>query len=109
MTVEWSAPRGGMEAINAAMNSLMVATRAEPGCLSCTLSSALGDRAGFRYMEEWRTEDDLIREIRSARFSKLAHLLESALEPPRIEFSLPGGTRGMEYAEQVRGGQSQVP
>ena len=109
MTVEWSVPRGEMGAITSAMNSLMVLTRAEPGCLGCTLSTQLGDRAGFEYTEEWRAEDDLIQQLRSGRFAKLAHLLESALEHPRIEFSLPGGTRGMEYAHEVRGGQTEIP
>lgn len=105
MRVRWFVPRGEMGAINSALQTLMVATRAEPGCLGCSLSTELGERAGFDYSEEWRTEQDLISQLRSDRFAKLAHLVESAMEPPLVEFSLPGGTRGIEYAEQARGRQ----
>ena len=108
MAAEWSVPRGEMGAINTALQSLMVQTRAAPGCLGCSLSTKLGERAGFHYVEEWRTEDDLIHQLRSERFSKLAHLMESAMEHPHIEFALPGGTRGMEYAETVRKGQREA-
>jgi quinol monooxygenase YgiN len=104
MTVKWLVPRGEMGAINVALHSLMVATRAEPGCLSCSLSSEMGERTGFTYVEEWKTEQDMGAQLRSVRFAKLAHLMESATEPPSVEFTLPGGTRGIEYAEEVRGG-----
>lgn len=102
MRVQWFVPRGEMGAIGAALQALMIATRPEPGCMSCTLSTALGDRAGFDYVEEWKTEADLISQLLSDRFAKLAHLMESATERPLVEFSLPGGTRGIEYAEEVR-------
>jgi quinol monooxygenase YgiN len=108
MSVQWFVPRGEMGAINSALHVLMVATRAEPGCLSCLLSTQLGDRAGFTYVEEWKTEEDLVMQLRSARFAKLAQLLESATERPRIEFSLPGGIRGIDYAEEVRGRQGEA-
>ena len=102
MTLEWAVPSGEVAAINTALQSVMVDTRATPGCVACSLSTQLGERAGIHYEEQWRTEDDLIVHLRSGRFAKLAHLMESATERPRIEFSLPGGTRGMEYAEEVR-------
>ena len=105
MTADWTVSRGEMEVVSAAMQRLMIATRAEPGCVSCSLATQLGERTGFHYEEEWRTEDDLIMQLRSGRFAKLAHLMESAMERPRIEFLLPGGTRGIEYAEEARGGQ----
>jgi hypothetical protein len=54
------------------------------------------------YVEDWRTEDDLQRELRSDRFTALAELLESASGHPSVEFALPGAIRGIEYAQQVR-------
>jgi quinol monooxygenase YgiN len=108
MTAQWRVPRAEMWAISAAIQSIMVATRAEPGCIGCSLSTRLEERAAFEYEEEWRTEDDLIVQLRSGRFTKLAHLMESATEQPKIEFTLPGGTRGLEYAEEVRGTQGET-
>ena len=103
LTVKWAVARGEMGAISAALNSLLSETRAQPGCLNCVFSTELGARAAFTCIEEWATEKDLVQELRSSRFTQLAQLLESALEPPRVEFALPGGTRGIEYAELVRG------
>ena len=104
MTADWSVLPGEVEVIGAAMQSLMVAIRAQPGCVSCSLSTQLGEQTRLRYEEEWRTENDLNLQLRSEQFAKLANLMERAMERPRIEFSLPGGTRGIEYAEEVRGG-----
>ena len=108
MTAQWSVPRAEMWAISAAIQSIMVATRAERGCIGCSLSTRLGEHAAFQYEEEWKTEDDLIGQLRSGRFAKLAHLMERATEQPQVEFSLPGGTRGLEYAEEVRGTQGET-
>jgi quinol monooxygenase YgiN len=108
MTVRWFVPSGEVGAINIAMQSLITATRAQPGCVSCSLSSQLGERARFTYVEEWRTEQDLKSQLRSERFAKLAHLMEGATERPTVEFVLPGGTRGMDYADEVHGHQGEV-
>jgi quinol monooxygenase YgiN len=54
MIVDWSVTPGEVTAINAALNSLMVTTRVAPGCMCCTLSTRLGDEAGFHYVEEWK-------------------------------------------------------
>jgi len=102
MTVRWSVARGEMSAISAALNSLLSETRAQPGCLNCVFSTELGARAAFTCIEEWAAEKDLMMELRSSRFTQLAQLLESSMERPRVEFSLPSGTRGIEYAEEVR-------
>jgi quinol monooxygenase YgiN len=102
MTVQWFVQPARMGVIHAALNALMVATRAEPGCAGCSLQAELGTRAGFTYMEAWKTEQDLRSQLRSPRFAQLAHLMESAVERPRVEFALPGGTRGLEFADEVR-------
>lgn len=102
MTLQWVVPPQESGQIASALHDLMVATRAEPGCLGCHLSTELGERAGLRYMEEWREERDLQRRLRSDRFASLVELVERATERPRIEFELPRGVRGMDYAEEVR-------
>jgi hypothetical protein len=97
-----------MGAISAALHILMVATREEtrlPGLLSFVRD---GRTAGFNYVEEWKTEEDLIAQLRSDRFAKLGHLMEGATESPTVEFSLPGGTRGIDYAEEARGRQGEM-
>lgn len=102
MTVQWFVRPQESGPITAALHDLMVAARAEPGCLTCQLSTEMGDKAGLRYVEEWREEKDLRRQLRSDRFSRLAELVERATEHPVVEFELTGGVRGLDYAEEVR-------
>jgi len=102
MTADWTVSPGETEIVSAAMQRLMIATRAQPGCVNCSLNTRLGGRTGFHYEEEWRTENDLIAQLRSEGFAKLAQLMENAIERPCIEFLLPSGTRGLDYAVEVR-------
>jgi len=104
LTIEWVVPLAETGPIHTALQGLLVAARAEPGCVGCSLSTRMGERAGFSYEETWKTERDLQRQLRSSRFAKLTQLVERATERPRIEFELPSGTRGLDYAREVRRG-----
>ncbi|HEX7138629.1 MAG TPA: hypothetical protein VF219_12305, partial [Vicinamibacterales bacterium] len=86
----------------AALQGLMVAGRAERGCVNCCLTTSMAERVTIKYIEEWRTEEDLKRQLRSDRFTALAELLESASGQPTIEFALPDSIRGIDYAGEVR-------
>jgi quinol monooxygenase YgiN len=83
----------------------MISTRAELGCVGCSLITDVHRhaRVEIQYIEEWSSEDDLTRRLRSDRFAVLAELMEHASEFPSMEFALPGSTRGVEYAEEIRG------
>ena len=102
LTMQWIVPRGEM-GVGSALSALLSETRVQPGCLNCVLPTEMGARAGSNCMEEWRSKQDLVAELRSMRFTQLAQLLESALECPRVEFSLPGGIRGIGQAEEALG------
>ena len=81
----------------------MVSVRAEPGCVGCSLSTDMGSQVNIRYVEDWKTEADLKRQLRSDRFAVLAELVEQASQAPTIEFTLAGSSRGLDYAREVRG------
>ena len=102
MTVQWRVPAGEAQSITAALQALMLQTRAAPGCVACSLSTQMGAVVVIEYIEKWNSETDLRRQVRSHRFSALAELIERATETPMVEFTLPGGSRGIEYAEEVR-------
>ena len=103
MKVCWRVTPHESSRITSALHALMVVIRAEPSCLGCQLSTEMGEQTGICYTEEWRDEDALRRQLRSLSFSQLAELLERSMERPRVEFVLPSGVRGLEYAEEVRG------
>lgn len=102
MTVQWFVLPRESQSIVAALHALMVAARAEPGCLVCQLSTEVNQRVALCYMEEWNEEIDLKRQLCSSRFARLAELMERGTEIPKVEFTLPSGVRGLDYAEEVR-------
>ena len=83
-----------------AFRFLMVGTRLESGCLGCW---AWTDPDGtVHYVEEWATDEDMRRRVHSSRFTSLLAVLESAHEPPRVQFDFVTATRGLDYVAEVR-------
>lgn len=109
LTLSITAARGESWRLIDALRSLMVPTRRERGCVSCqlALSSESSDPMRISYSEVWSSEEDLRDQVRSVRFSRLLELMESAFEPPQLQFELPGGARGLDYVEEVRAGRTQ--
>jgi quinol monooxygenase YgiN len=104
MAVRWTVPARQTRAISHALQEVMLATRCQHGCLGCSMATQAGERVTLLYQEEWDTEESLRRRVLSQQFVTLAGLLESAIEPPFVEFTLPTGTRGLDYAEEIRRG-----
>ena len=106
MMLSLTAPPGESWRLVDALRSLMVPTRPEHGCISCQLvhSSESSDPSSIRYTEGWSTESDLREQVRSERFLRLLAVMEEALDPPQIQFDLPGGARGLDYVAEARRG-----
>ena len=102
MTIEWFVPLGQTRPITLALHSLAADTRTTRGCIGCSVSTDIGKRGAVRYVEEWQTEEDLRRRLRSDTFSQLVTLIEGAVQPPRIEFTLDHETRGLDFMDEVR-------
>jgi len=106
MTIEWSVPIGQTRPLTSALHSLAADVRPTRGCLSCSVSTDLANRSVVRYAEEWQTEGDLRQRVAGDAFGHLVTLMEDASQPPRIEFALARGTKGVEFIEEARGAQS---
>ena len=102
MTLQWSVPSAESRPIASFLQGLMVSISAEPSCLSCRLCTDVGPATLISYVEEWKSEDDLKRQLKSERFAALAELMEHASQPPSIEFVVGDISRGSDYAEEVR-------
>ena len=83
-----------------ALRYLKFGTQLEPGCIRCCVWAE--PDASVHYMEEWETEADLARHVRSQRFTSLLGVLESAPEQPQVRFDFVSATRGLEYAAELR-------
>ena len=80
---------------------LVLGTRLESGCLGC---SAWTDPDGtVRYIEDWATEQDMRRRVRSESFTSLLAIIESA-EEPQVQFDFVTAVRGLDYIAEVRTG-----
>jgi quinol monooxygenase YgiN len=95
-------PRRQKRVLINAFQSLAKWARAEHGCSTAELFVAASDPRCLRYIETWKSEDELRQMIRSQHFSKLIALMELASEAPACEFRVIEETRGLEFAEQVR-------
>lgn len=104
MRVEWSVLPQQVNAVGGAVHALMAESSREPGCVTCSLSTEMGEYVTLALVTVWDSEESLRLYVRSPRFQMLASVMESAFAPPRVEFVLPSGTRGFEYAESVRQG-----
>ncbi|HET9234282.1 MAG TPA: antibiotic biosynthesis monooxygenase, partial [Candidatus Eisenbacteria bacterium] len=102
----WCVPAHESTFVIQALHMLMGATRSDPACEGCTLSTEMGETIELCYLEKWKSEDALRRQLRSPRFKKFAELLERSTQPPRVEFTLASGIRGLDYAEEVLQGES---
>lgn len=102
MVVRWVVSRAQATSTVAAVQAVMMATRQEHGCLTCSLSTEVGEGVAFTYRETWASEQDLRQHVESERFAMFAGLLESGVAPPQVEFALPSGSRGLDYAFEVR-------
>jgi quinol monooxygenase YgiN len=103
MTIQWLVPLGKTRSLTEALHSLMVTARAHPGCLGCSVSANVTERGTVRYSEEWGSEAALRDQFDTDRFRRLVALVESATEPPLVEFELPNGSRGLEYIREAAG------
>ena len=104
MTIEWLVPLGQTRPMTMTLHSLAAATRGEHGCVGCSVSTDIGKRGTVRYTEEWQTEDDMRHRVRSDTFGYVMALIEDAADQPRVEFTLPRVTRGLDFIEEIRAG-----
>jgi quinol monooxygenase YgiN len=83
-----------------ALRFLMMRTRFDAGCLTCTVWT--DQDSTVHYVEEWATEADMRRRVRSEAFTSLLAVVESSRERPQVQFDFVASTRGLDYIEEVR-------
>jgi quinol monooxygenase YgiN len=91
---------GTTERILDALRFITRATRFETGCLGCEVWTEPGSLVHYR--EEWATESDMRRRVRSHSFTSLLAVMETACEPPEVRFESVAGTRGLDYVAELR-------
>jgi quinol monooxygenase YgiN len=84
------------------VRSLLGPTSAAPGCVNCGFYTDAQNENSLCYVEDWQTEEELQRHIRSDDYRKFLALIDLSSEPPELRFHKVTETFGIEYVTQVR-------
>ena len=85
------------------VKGLLGPKRYEKGCLSYRLYQDSEDRNAFYLVEEWKTQEDLERHIRSEDYRMILAAMDLCAEAPDIRFHTVSQTRGMDYLHETKG------
>lgn len=77
---------------------------AEPGCAVCEIAIGTGD-GSLLLVEEWKSEADLARHLRSDLYDRVLAAVEEAASPPRLLFVDLRNARGLDLVREVRTGE----
>ena len=83
-------------------------TAVESGCLRCRILQETSDRQAFCYQAQWKTQDDLLRHIRTEHYKRLLALMELGTAPPLVEFHTVTETRSFDLIEAARDVQEEA-
>ena len=83
------------------MRGMLEPTRVERGCLSYRLYEDVADRNTFVLIEEWATQKDLERHIRTDNQQRLLALMDILSEQPVVRFNTVSRTAGMDLIENA--------
>jgi quinol monooxygenase YgiN len=83
------------------MRGMLEPARVERGCLSYRLYEDVEDRNTFVLVEEWKTQEDLERHIRTDNQRRLLALMDLLSEQPELQFNTVSHTVGMELIGDI--------
>jgi len=83
------------------MKGILEPVRVERGCLSYRLYNDVENRNAFVLLEEWATQEDLDRHIRTENEQRILALMDLLSVQPELRFNTVSQTAGMELIEDV--------
>jgi quinol monooxygenase YgiN len=85
------------------LRSLIDPTRVETGCLSCHLYQDVNDERAVIWMEQWRSQGDLNRHVRTPQYKRILAAIDMSNAEPEINFDTVVETKGMQLIEKALG------
>jgi quinol monooxygenase YgiN len=95
-------PPGQHQGFVQALRSLVGPTRVEPGCLFCHLYEDVEIAGTFTLVEDWVSQVDFERRLRSEAYRRLLLLMELSPEPPVVQFHSVSSTAGIDAIVAAR-------
>ncbi len=102
-TIRITASKNPNDEIVRLLRSLIEPTRVESGCVSCGLYKDLHDPSIIIWVEEWNTQEDLERHLRSRQYKKILAAFDMSSEQPDMRFNTVVETKGMKLIEEALG------
>ena len=81
---------------------LLGPTRVRAGCMSCHLYRDVEDPDVLTLVEEWQSQEDLDRHIRSDDYRRILAWIELSRRSPEVRFIGVSKVAGLELVEAVR-------
>jgi quinol monooxygenase YgiN len=82
--------------------SIIDRTKAEPGCISCSVYQDMGNEHLVVFEEKWRCDADLKCHLSSDDYQKVLLVMEMAITSPEIRFDTITDSGGVEIIEEAR-------
>jgi quinol monooxygenase YgiN len=83
------------------MRGMLEPVRVEMGCLSYCLYEDVEDRNTIVLVEEWETQNDLERHIRTDNQRRILTLMDLLSEQPELQYNTVSRTNGMDFINDV--------
>ena len=83
------------------MRGMLEPARVERGCLSYRLYEDVEDKNTFVLLEEWATQEDIERHLRTDNQRRLLALMDFLSKQPELRFNTVSHTAGMDLIENV--------
>ena len=84
------------------LTALVGWNRVQPGCRGCHLLTDIEDPRALVLWEEWDSQDDLDRHLRSEEYRHVLAAIELSQEAPEIRFDTVETRSGFEVVEVAR-------
>jgi quinol monooxygenase YgiN len=91
-----------IEGILNILRSIVERTRAEAGCISCSVYLNTEEKTAIVFDNKWRSNEDMQRYLRSEEYKKVLLVVEMANTEPEIRFDTITESSGVETIEKAR-------
>jgi quinol monooxygenase YgiN len=90
------------------LKSIAERTRAEPGCVICSVHRDVEDTRVVVLEEVWRSEQKMRLHLASNEYRSVLLLMEMCEEQPVVRFDIIAGSTGIETIRQARSGGNSI-
>jgi len=81
------------------ITSLLGPAQVQPGCANYRFYQEINHENSLILMEEWESQEDLDRYIRSDQYRKILAVMDMSSEEPEVKFNMVSQTAEMEFVK----------